>query len=50
MKDKPNNKDLAYMAGNITPAEQLLQVTDEIQSIVMCLRLIAEHMHIDDKM
>ncbi len=50
MKDKPNNKDLAYMTGNITPAEQLLQVTEEMQSLVMCLRLIAERMHIDEKM
>ena len=50
MKDKPNNKDLAYMAGNIAPEEQLLQVTDEIQSLVMCLRLITERIHIDEKM
>ncbi len=42
MKDKPNNKDLAYMAGSISPTEQLLQAADEIQSLVMCLRLVAE--------
>ncbi len=50
MKDKPNNKDLAYMGGNIDPAEQLLQVTEEMQSLVMCLRLIVERMDIEDNL